>query len=242
MEALVSVCRELRQEDTIGIGVGCPGPLDPREGTVFRADNLPDWNGNNVLRPLEALGLPVALENDADAALVGEVFFGAGDREQPTVMLTFGTGIGSSFWTGSGIFRGAYNEHPEFGHMPIFQDGPPCYCGMAGCLESLASGQALARLAAAEGFLDNRDFIARGDLTLLRKVIDTALWTIATTFRPATVILGGGIMEEHFDRLAPWSILEPEDAPMLLAPMKVVPAGLGNRAGIVGAAALVELR
>jgi glucokinase len=224
---LVAACRRLARPDTLGIGVGCTGPLE--NGVVLNGDTLPDWMNRDLRSDLEAgAGQRVAMENDADAALVGELFHGAasGHRSEVVAMLTFGTGVGGAVWTGQSLYRGAQGEHPEIGHIAVDLEGPPCYCGQKGCLESLASGPAIN---------------ASGDFDRARRVLASALWTLAHTFRPSLVLLGGGMIDAYGDRLVPFESLNPDQAPMLLRPMAVAQAALGNRAGVVGAARLVDL-
>src|SRR5688500_4799358 len=114
-----------------GIGIGCPGPLDPLAGVITSDFTLPSWAGRNIIRPLhEVLKLPVFLENDADAALIGECRAGAAKGALNAVMLTFGTGVGGAALSAGRILRGHNNEHPEIGHIPALPDGPECYCGL----------------------------------------------------------------------------------------------------------------
>ncbi|MCZ7635475.1 MAG: ROK family protein [Verrucomicrobia bacterium] len=128
-----------------GIGIGCAGPVDPARGLINNPYTLTGWDRCDIVTPLHArFGVPVWLENDADAALLGECFAGAGRDLDPVVLLTFGTGIGGAAMVRGALYRGANGEHPELGHIPVLPDGPACYCGHRGCLESLASGTALA--------------------------------------------------------------------------------------------------
>lgn len=240
--AVLEVVREMAGE-AVGIGIGCTGPHLP-SGVLLNDDTLTDWKGRNLLDAFRPLGLPVVLENDADAALVGEVFYGS-DRtqsDQPAAMLTFGTGVGGAVWTGTGIWRGAFGEHPEIGHLVVQPDGPKCYCGAHGCLEVLAAGPAIHAAATEAGFKVLDTFFASDHPSVdrIRQAIHAGIWTIAHTFRPATLILGGGIMEAYFDRLVPWHELTPQEATMLLHPMQILPATLGNEAGLVGAAKLAR--
>lgn len=219
------------------IGVGCPGPLDEAEGTIIHPDTLPDWIGRDLVHTLgHRTERPVAILNDGDAALLGEM---QGEAPTPTAMLTFGTGVGGAFWTGRDRYRGAFGEHPEIGHMPVMPDGPACYCGLRGCLESEASGTALNRRATEAGYADLAAAVRAADplVARARLAVSRAIWNLAHLLRPERVILGGGLMEAFFDDLVPFRVLEAATAPSLVAPLRVVPARLGNRAGAVGAAA-----
>ena len=235
--------------DLAGIGIGCTGPVDPRRGLINNPYTLAGWDRCDIVTPLrERFGCPVFLENDADAAAVGECAFGAGRGVDPVVLLTFGTGIGGAAIVRGEIYRGVNGEHPEIGHLPIASDGPQCYCGTRGCLESLASGTAIGEVGQAAGLADTPAVFlaAQGDDPHAREIVAraidaaaTAAWTLCHTFLPQRIILGGGIMENHFhlfaralrDRLAAATQFT-RDA------VSVEPAALGNDAGLVGAACL----
>ena len=108
-----------------GIGIGCAGPLNPQRGTIHNPHTLPGWDGADILTPLRRrFEVPVYLENDADAAAMGEFHFGAGRGRSPLVMVTIGTGIGGAALIGGRVFRGVNDEHPELGHVPVQPDGP----------------------------------------------------------------------------------------------------------------------
>jgi glucokinase len=118
--------------------------------------------GGNIVAALgAAFACPVALENDADAALLGECWRGAGRDKDPVLLLTFGTGIGGAALVSGRLLRGAKGAHPELGHVIADPSGPPCYCGARGCFESLASGTALHTAAERNGLGDARQLLAR---------------------------------------------------------------------------------
>jgi glucokinase len=140
-----------------GVGIGCAGPVHPGRGTIDNPHTLPTWDGVDIVSPLEAeFGLPAILENDADAAAVGEAYFGAGAGKRNVLMLTYGTGVGGGAVFDGRIYRGAMQTHPEFGHLPCEPDGPECYCGIRGCFESIASGTAISAAGEAAGIGDAR--------------------------------------------------------------------------------------
>jgi glucokinase len=235
--------------DLAGAGIGCTGPLDTERGTINNPWTLEGWNDCDIVTPLHAaLGLPVRLENDADAAALGEYAAGAGRGARRVVMLTFGTGIGGGVILDGSIYRGAAGAHPELGHMHAETGGPACYCGTGGCLESIAAGPAIAAAAQAAGMTDAREAFSRaaaGDAAAAavigRAVRATAavIWDIAHTFLPERVILGGGIMDEHFEVFAPAAREMLGAATMFpKGAVTLVRAELGNAAGVVGAAAL----
>ena len=237
----------------LGIGIGCAGPVHPVRGTIHNPFTLPGWEDANIVSALrQRLGVPVFLENDADAAALGECFAGAGRGFDPVVMLTLGTGVGGAVVTGGQVFRGCDGEHPELGHVPVEPNGPSCYCGRAGCLESIASGTAIANAGRSAGFADSREVFgaaARGDQraqAMLQRVaaaLETATWTLLHAFLPQRIILGGGVAEEHFDLLVPG--MRRAVAAATMAPrgrIEIVPALLGNQAGVIGAASLAHRR
>lgn len=233
--------------DLEGVGIGCAGPVDPVGGSIHNPFTLPGWGDAQIVAPLrEQLGVEVRLENDADAAAMGECVAGAGQGCTHVVMLTFGTGIGGAAIIEGRIHRGARGEHPEFGHVPAMPEGPACYCGVAGCLESVASGTAIGSAGQAMDLPTAESVFAAaaaGDAraaTILERAVEAtarAAWTIAHTFLPQRLILGGGVMEGHFDvfagrlreRLARASMVPP-------GLVEVVRASLGNDAGVIGAA------
>ena len=234
-----------------GIGVGCAGPVNPKRGTIDNPHTLPTWDGVDIVTPLRTtFDRPAFLENDADAAAVGEAYFGAGEGRRALVMLTFGTGVGSGILLDGRIYRGALDTHPELGHLPIEPDGPQCYCGIRGCIESLASGTAISTAGKAAGFGDARgvfqaladdDARARAIVDRALAAVRVAVWTIQHTLLPERIILGGGMIDDQFDLFAE-AARHAIDAATLnpRGCTDVVQARLGNRAGLVGAARLVS--
>jgi len=131
-----------------GVGLCTPGPLDLREGRIIHAANLPGWTNVPIRNALkERLHLPVALENDGNAAALGEYRAGAGRGNDPLVMLTLGTGVGAGVILNGRILHGHFDNAAELGHMIVVVDGLPCPCGQRGCLERYASADAVVRRA-----------------------------------------------------------------------------------------------
>jgi glucokinase len=233
----------------VAIGVGCAGPVDPIEGLINNPYTLGGWDRCDIVSPLrELFGRPVFLENDADAAALGEHWVGAGRDQDPIVMLTFGTGVGGGVILGGEIYRGIAGEHPELGHLSVDPNGAKCYCGTHGCLESIASGTAIGEAGARIGIGDARAvFAAEGagrceaQEIVSRAVAATAsaAWTVAHTFLPQSLVLGGGLMEEHFDLfIGPIRSLLEGATQFTPSNLRIVKAVLGNDAGIIGAARL----
>ncbi len=150
LEATREVCRAggVDIASVRAVCVAAPGPLDPARGVVVHAPNLA-WRQVAVVEPMErALGVPVFLENDANAAALGEWWAGAGRGTAHFLYVTVSTGIGGGIVIGGRLYRGAHAAAGEIGHTVIVvEDGPLCGCGHRGCLEAVASGTAIARRA-----------------------------------------------------------------------------------------------
>ncbi len=234
-----------------GIGIGCPGPLNLEKGTVNNPYTLPTWDGKDIVTTIrETSGLPTFLENDADAALLGELFAGAASGLQNVTMLTFGTGVGGAIFSNGKIYRGLQGEHPELGHIPGLAQGPHCYCGVNGCLESMASGTAITESGKRAGFKSSYEVFqqAGSGNKLAEEIIDQvmksvvqATWILLHTFVPEMILLGGGVMDGNFDLFKTKIAQSIAKAKMVEhLSIKITKAKLGKKAGIVGAAYLVQ--
>ena len=236
-----------------GVGIGCAGPVDSERGEINNPHTLTGWSHCDIVRPVAAaLGVPVWLENDADVAAVGECFSGAGRGQDPVVMLTLGTGVGGAAISGGKILRGVRGEHPEIGHVAAGRDGPECYCGRRGCLESLLSGSAIATAGQAAGLTDagqvfaaaaNGHLEAGHILATVRQAMDAAIWTLLHTYLPQRIILGGGVVEgqrEWFLAIAREAVARATLVPT--GAVTVETAQLGGQAGMVGAACWAMMR
>ncbi len=168
-----------------GVGIGSPGPLDRKTGTVINTPNL-GWR-NFPLRDLiaNAVHLPATLDNDANCATYGEWWLGAGRDVQTLVGLTLGTGIGGGIVLDGEIFHGCSDVAGELGHMTIESSGRKCKCGNYGCLEAYASGPAIA-LRAAEG-------IEAGEETILTELVGGKLEQIT-----AATVYEGVVREDPY--------------------------------------------
>ena len=237
------------RSDLCGVGIGCTGPVSAERGTINNPYTLPTWIDCDIVSRLrDHFGKPVYLENDADAAALGECFAGSARGFRQVVMLTLGTGVGGGIVIDGRVYRGTRGEHPELGHLPIDPGGPACYCGANGCLESLASGTAIAGAGRAAGYSDSREVFAGAALgqsaavaivERARGALAVATWIILHTFMPQRIVLGGGVMDEHYDLFAPAVAARIARATMVpVGGTSVAKAGLSNDAGIVGAASL----
>jgi glucokinase len=248
-QAIEEVVAQAGTPPIAGIGIGCAGPVDPIQGLINNPFTLTGWDRCDIVSPLsEHFKVPVRLENDADAAALGECWVGAGQGASPVVMLTFGTGVGGATIQENRVVRGSRGEHPELGHLPVDAQGPACYCGSAGCLESIASGSALGQAAQAIGLRDARELFAaaRDGSGPAKASVDravaaacTAAWTVFHTILPQRLVLGGGMMDTEFDLFAgPMRERIAKATQFTPGAVAIVPARLGNDAGIVGAASL----
>jgi glucokinase len=131
-----------------GVGIGVPGFIDMDLGVIVGSANLPGFQGLPVRDEIQRrLGIPILLENDANAAALGEMWIGAGKNVKDLILLTLGTGIGGGIVIDGKVMHGAHGMAGEFGHMTVIPEGNPCGCGNRGCLEKHASASAIAAMA-----------------------------------------------------------------------------------------------
>jgi glucokinase len=272
--AIVSVVEQLRAEhDVQAVGLAVAGFVNAERSAVYLAPNLPDWH-NEPLRDDVAsrVGLPVVVENDANAAAWGEYRFGAGRGETDLVCVTVGTGIGGGVVIGGALVRGRFGLAGEIGHIQMVDGGRLCGCGQHGCWEQYASGRALVREArerAAERRTDAATMLRLGDgtpegiegthVTEAAEVGDAValaafdaiggwlgqgLADLAAVLDPARFLLGGGVSEAGELLLRPTqkAFAETVTGGDVRPLAEVLLATLGNDAGIVGAADLARRR
>jgi glucokinase len=195
-----------------GIGIGTTGPIDPETGIFGTVDNLPGWKGSNLKQPLESeFGVPVAIENDADAAALGEAACGAGRGKNRFIYVTVSTGIGGGIVFDGELYRGVDQSHPEIGHMVVEASGPLCYCGARGCWEWMAAGPAMVAWmrenapagAALPANLSAKEICRRAEQgdALAQKAVEregyylgVGLANLVTMYCPDAIALGGGVM------------------------------------------------
>ena len=255
----------LTKAQIAGVGVGAPGPISHKTGTILQAPNLPGFVNIPMRdRVAQATGLPVVLENDANAAAFGEFAAGAGRNVRDMVMLTLGTGIGGGIILDGKLWRGTFDNAGEIGHMVIVPGGQPCPCGQLGCLERYASANAVAerlreaveagedsvlrsRVEARQPF-DARDVLqamVRGD-ALAARIWDQTCYYLALCvvnirhlFNPELVVLAGGLTNAGAQLLDPLRA-HFERLSWKIAPdaPRIAPATLGTDAGTIGAAVL----
>jgi len=237
-----------------GIGIGCTGPVDPLTGTLGDVNTLPGWKGGNPVRKLSAeFRLPVAMENDADAAALGEVAWGSGKGKARLICVTIGTGIGAGVVLDGKVYRGVAHSHPEIGHHIIEASGPPCSCGARGCWEALASGPSVVEwiktiVPAAYPSQDQtaREICTRaqgGDEWAQRAVereayyLGVGIANIVTLFVPEAIVLGGSVMKSaslFLDRIH--QVIRQNCGLVPSESVEISLASLGPDVGLIGAA------
>jgi glucokinase len=255
--------------EAAAVGVGAAGLVDSAAGVILGAPNLA-YRDVPVGKTLESeLGLPAIVDNDANVAALAEAVYGAGRGAGDQIMVTVGTGIGGGIIIGRHIYRGHYGVGAELGHMVIDPDGPVCGCGNRGCWEAVASGNAIGRLARqrVEGgagadllamaggeigaitgaFVGEAavagDAFARDVVASIGRLLGIGFANIVNIFDPEVIVVGGGATAGTGELL-----LEPAREAMTAhilgvawrKPVRVVPALLGNDAGLVGAAVLAR--
>ena len=166
-EAIRAIVAKLSSSTLAGIGIGVPGIIDMDTGMLRESPNLPGWHDYPVQDEIERrLGTKVILENDANAAALGEKWLGAARDYDDMLMLTLGTGVGGGIVLGGRVWHGARGMAGEPGHITIEPEGPPCPCGNHGCLEQYASATAVMRMA--------REAIAKGASPALARASEEA--------------------------------------------------------------------
>ena len=248
----------------LGIGIGCTGPLDTVRGLVNNPYTLEGWSNVPIVERLsKAFKVPVRLENDADAAALGEYWKGAGRGAQRLYAVTVGTGVGTSLIVEGKIYRGVDGSHPEGGHQLIDPNGPECYCGYRGCWESLISGTAIS--SHARGAKNNEHLVQlaggdpkhidtrlvvqaarNGDPTATAIMQKTArdfslgMVNVISLFVPDVIVLSGGVMKSADLFLPTLEAMLKTPNPMVpFDRVQILPAQLGYYAALYGGAYMI---
>ena len=268
-DAVVGMVQRLAAHHAIAaVGVAAAGFIDAAQAVVYYAPNI-NWRNEPFRHKLEArLGLPILVENDANAAGWAEFRYGAGRLESDMVMLTIGTGVGGAIVSNDRLLRGGFGAAGELGHLRMVPGGLPCGCGARGCIEQYGSGRALLRMAnqiADAGGIGSALAAARGDagsltgdsvsaligagdpgaLEALRELggwLGQACASIGVILDPQLFVFGGGVAQ------AGELLLEPVRAAYLShlpargyhPEPRFATAELVNNAGVVGAADLAR--
>ena len=280
IDGIFRVCEELGiagekilhcvQNDNVGltIGIGVPGTVNSKTGTVIKTPNLPLTNINLAEKINDKYNIPVFIENDANCAALGESLAGAIKDTENAVLITLGTGIGSGLILGGKLHTGMSGAAGELGHMVIFAEGRLCGCGRLGCWETYASTTALVRTAHEfmgthrESILWNlcggdletlnghmifdafrkEDSAARRALKSYVEFLAIGIVNIINILDPEIICIGGGISKAWDCLYPPLVDAVKAESNSLHSPsapqIQIVQATLGNDAGIIGAAFL----
>lgn len=247
----------------VGVGVGAPGLIDTESGVAVISHNL-NFNNFPISQILKTkLNLDVKVANDANVATLAEALYGAGKNYKNVVMITLGTGVGGGAVVDGKLMQGVSGYGAEFGHTVIEFDGRQCSCGRKGCLEAYCSATALIKQTKLAMQKDrNTKMWQIGDINLVdgktpfnfkdvdktaKKIIEEyidylvcGLTNIANVFRPNIIVLGGGVANQKeglYDSLNE-KLAKQIFGNEIIESIKVVPATLKNKAGILGSAAL----
>jgi glucokinase len=270
-QSIEDLVTELRgAHEVTAVGVGAAGFVDSARSTVLFAPNLA-WRDEPLRADLEKrIGLPVVIENDANAAAWGEFTFGAGEDVTDSLLVTVGTGVGGGMVLNGELHRGAFGVAAEIGHMRVVPGGLICGCGNRGCWEQYGSGNALVRdtreqarkgsliartlLDRAGGDVENitgpliteaardGDDFAREQLASLGRWLGEGIASLTAVLDPAVVVIGGGVSEAGDLLLDP---IRAHFAANLTGRnyrprLEIRAALLGNKAGMIGAADLAR--
>ncbi len=256
-------------KDIDGIGFDFPGQVDYKTGVVKLAPNIPGWVNVPIAQMIEEeFHIPTRIDNDVRCAALGEMKFGAGQGCENFVCITVGTGIGSGLVVNGQLVRGASNAAGEIGHIKLqMKDGLICGCGDTGCLEAYASGPSIVamaqdyikggkstkfrEMAAAEGgeitpymvakAAEAGDPVAKRIFAIVGEYIGIGLTSVINLLNPEKVIIGGGVAEAGDLLLNPIRKTIKERAMVVAgSAVEIVPAQLGNSAGVIGASMLID--
>lgn len=258
---------KLSAKDIEGIGFGLPGQVDFKSGIVRLITNIPGWVEIPLAKMIEdEFHIPTRIDNDVRCAALGELNFGAGKGCENLICITVGTGIGSGLIINGRLVRGASNAAGEIGHIKLqMHDGPICGCGDTGCLEAFASGPSIVAMAE-EYIMGGKstkyremanggtitpfivaeaakagDPVARRIFTRMGEYIGIGMASVVNLLNPERIIVGGGVADAGDILLTPLKETIKKRAMKIAGEtVQVVPAQLGNTAGVIGASLLIE--
>lgn len=266
-QAIYDLLKEtkLTAKEVEGIGFGFPGQVDYKEGIVRNAPNIPGWVDVPIAKIIEEeFHIPTKIDNDVRCAALGELNYGAGKGCENLICITIGTGIGSGLIFNGKLIRGASNAAGEIGHIKLqIHDGPICGCGDTGCLEAFASGPAI--VAMAEEYIKggkstkyreiangnpltpyiiceaakSGDVVAQRIFSIIGEYIGVGMASVVNLLNPEKIIVGGGVADAGDLIIKPLvDALRNRAMKIAGSTVKVVPAQLGNTAGVIGASIL----
>ncbi|MBL7074918.1 ROK family protein [candidate division KSB1 bacterium] len=257
VEKLVLAIRELlvgNESRVIGVGIGSPGLIDLEGTTIFTSPNFLYWKDQPLKKDLQkSIDLPIFINNDVNMLAIGEHRFGAARGCRNFICLALGTGVGGAIFVDGELYRGATGTAGELGHMTINFDGPICKCGNRGDLESYIGADYLVKRASKKirgcpeltpkiiaemAYQGDRD--AAEVMAETGRYLGVACASFINIFNPEKIIIGGGIAQSG-DIL--FRAIQDEVGEraytQLVKNVEIIPAQLGNRAGLMGAAATV---
>lgn len=268
-QAIYELLKEtkLDAKDIQGIGFGFPGQVDYKAGIVRNAPNIPGWVEVPIAKLIEdEFHIPTRVDNDVRCAALGELNYGAGKGCENMVCITVGTGIGSGLIINGKLVRGASNAAGEIGHIKLqMHDGPICGCGDTGCFEAFASGPSI--VAMAEEYIKGGkstkyremangtaitpfivceaakagDPVAQRIFTIMGEYLGVGLSSVVNLLNPEKIIIGGGVADAGEILMRPLvETLRKRAMKIAGSAVEVVPAQLGNTAGVIGASLLIE--
>ncbi len=251
-----------------GIGFGFPGQIDCDKGIVRLAPNIPGWVNVPISEIMQKeFNVPVKVDNDVRCAALAELNYGAGVGCKNLICITVGTGIGSGLIINGKIVRGASNAAGEIGHIKLeMHDGLLCGCGDRGCLEAYASGPSIVAMAKEyvmggksakfreiAGSIDaitpaivaqaanEGDAVAKKIFEIMGEYIGIGLTSVVNLLNPEKIVIGGGVADAGDILLEPLrKTLKSRTMPIQGGAVEVVPAQLGNTAGIIGSSLLID--
>ncbi len=266
-QAIRDLINETKATKIEGIGFDFPGQIDYKNGVVRLAPNIPGWVNIPIAKIIEdEFKIPTRIDNDVHCAALGELKFGAGKDCENFICMTVGTGIGSGIVINGKLVRGASNAAGELGHIKLqMHDGPICGCGDYGCLEAFASGPSIVKMAT-EYIMSGKstkfremasggeitpfivaeaakqgDPVAKRIFTIMGEYIGFGLTSVVNLLNPEKIIIGGGVADAGDILLDPIKETIKKRAMVVAgSAVEVVPAQLGNTAGVIGASLLIE--
>jgi glucokinase len=253
-------------ESVIGIGFGLPGQIDSEKGIVKLLPNIPGWVNVPLASIIEKeFNVPVKIDNDVRVATLGELNFGAGKGCKNLVCITVGTGVGSGIVVNGQLVRGASMAAGEIGHLIVERNGGElCGCGNTGCLEAYASGPSIVKMAyeyimggkstkykelAVNGPITpymvyeaakQGDAVSKRIFLIVGEYLGIALASVVNLLNPEKIIIGGGVGQAGdllFDAIR--ETIKKRALGVSADAVEIVPADLGENAGVIGASLLV---
>jgi glucokinase len=252
VQSIEKLRARLGEHNLRGVGIGLPGFILMDKGIIVGSNNMPEFENYPVRDEIEKrLGAKVILENDANAAALGEKWMGAGREVDDLVLLTLGTGIGGGIIVGGRVLHGELGMAGELGHLTVVPNGNPCGCGNRGCVEKHASATAISAMARLIGLghdLTSEDVynlaVSGNERALaifhsMGEALGVALANLINIFNFPLYLLSGGPLPA-WNFFAPAMIAEVERRSFTYrhSPTRIEKATLGNEAGLYGAAFL----